>query len=80
MKPTNIKELRDRVLQAFSDLEEGKIDIAQATTIAKLNETIISGLKSEMQYSILTGQTPIIPFYNLETDVSIDYKKTKKLL
>lgn len=76
----NMKDLRERVLQAFDDLEEGKIDIAQASCIAKLSETVISGLKSEMQYAILTDSQPFIPFYGEQTGKLLEKKNIKKLL
>lgn len=79
-KINNMKMLREKVLQAFDDLEEGKIDISHASTIAKLSETIISGLKSEMQYAILTNQQPKIAFYGEGTGILLEKKDIKKLL
>ncbi len=78
-KITNIKELRNKVLKAFEDLENGKIDVAQASCLAKLSETVISGLKSEMQYAILTNQEPSIPFYGEQTGKLLEYNSMKKL-
>jgi hypothetical protein len=75
-----IQELRNKVLQAFMDLEDGKIDISQASTLAKLSETIISGLKSEMQYSILTNQKPEIPFFNQKSGIALEKTEFKKLI
>lgn len=74
-----MQQLREKVLQAFDDLEEGKIDISEAATIAKLSETVISGLKSEMQYSILTNQTPQIPFYGEQSGLLLERKEFKKI-
>ncbi len=79
-KITNMKQLRDTVLQAIEDLESGKIELAQASTIAKLSETVISGLKSEMQYAILTSSEPCIPFYGKPSGITLDHKAPKKLL
>jgi len=79
-KIETMKQLRDRVLQAFNDLEDGKIDISQATTIAKLSETVISGLKSEMQYAILTNQQPRISFYGEESGILLEKRDIKKLI
>lgn len=72
--------LREKVLQAIDDLENGKIDIAEAACISKLSETVISGLKSEMQYAVLTGQQPAIPFYGKESGVTLDRSAIKKLI
>lgn len=76
----NIKELRGRVLKAFDDLEKGKIDIAEAASIAKMSETVISGLKSEMQYCVLTNQKPDIDFYGKQSGIPLDDTRVKKLL
>jgi len=79
-KIENMKMLREKVLQAFSDLEDGKIDISHAITLAKLSETIVSGLKSEMQYAILTSQEPRIDFYGVGSGVPLEKKDIKKLI
>lgn len=73
-------QLRETVIKALEDLEEGKIDITQAAAIAKLSETIVSGLKSEMQYAILTNQKPVIAFYGEQSGIALDKKDIKKLL
>lgn len=75
-----MKQLRDRVLKAIEDLEDGKIELAEASTIAKLSETVISGLKSEMQYAILTNSEPNIPFYGEPIGKLLEAKVNKKLL
>jgi hypothetical protein len=77
-KITNITQLRNRLLKVFEDLEDGNIDMAQAATFAKLNETIVSGLKSEMQYAILTNATPFIPFFE-NNNYLIEPDETKLL-
>lgn len=74
----NMKDLREKVLQSIEDLESGKIEIHQAATIAKLSETVISGLKSEMQYALLTNQEPNIPFYGEGTGKILNIKEIKK--
>lgn len=75
-----MKQLRNKVLQAIEDLEEGKIELAEASTIAKLSETVISGLKSEMQYAILTNSEPHIAFYGEPSGKELSGNATKKLL
>ncbi len=79
-KIQNMIMLREKVLQVFDDLEEGKIDLAHASTVAKLSETIVSGLKSEMQYAILTNQQPNIPFYGKGSGIALQDNVRKKLL
>lgn len=79
-KITNMRQLRDRVLQAIQDLEDGKIELNEAATIAKLSETVISGLKSEMQYAILTNSEPNIPFYGETSGKELSNISKRKLL
>ena len=78
-KITNMTMLRNKVLKTIEDLENGKIDINEAGVIAKLSETVISGLKSEMQYALITNQEPNIPFYGEGTGVFLDKKDIKKI-
>jgi len=78
-KIKNMQQLRDKVLKTIDDLENKKIDINEASVISKLSETIISGLKSELQYSILIGNKPKIDFYGDESGIPLD-KDFKKLL
>ena len=77
---STMKQLREKVLQTIDDLEDGKIELAEASTIAKLSETIISGLKSEMQYSVLTNSEPCIPFYGEMSGKELDARVIKKLV
>lgn len=80
MAVKNMKELREKVLKALEDLEAGTIDISQAATIAKMSETVVSGLKSEMQYAILTNTEPFIPFFGKEGTKVLDHKNVKKII
>jgi len=79
VKINNMRELREKVLSSLEELEKGTIDIAELTTIAKISETIVAGLKSEMQYSILTNRIPNIKFYEYENTNVISYD-TKKAI
>jgi hypothetical protein len=72
--------LRDRMLKAFQEFEEGKIDFTHLAALSKASDSIINGLKSEMQYAILTNQQPQIPFYGEGSGISLDKKDIKKLL
>lgn len=75
-----MKQLRDRLLHAFEELEDGKIDAEKALTLAKLSDTVVAGLKSELQYCILTSSEPNIPFYGESSGKLLDPNITKKLL
>jgi len=74
-----LKDLREKMIKVFDNLEDGKIDIQQASTLAKISETIISGLRSEMQYAILTGKEPNISFFGDNSINLLEKKNIKKL-
>jgi hypothetical protein len=61
-KIKTIEGLRDEMLKVFEDLSSGKIDIQEAGIKAKISETIISGVKTEIDYARLTESKPNIPF------------------
>ena len=79
-KIKNMNELREKVLQALDDLEEGKIDISHAAMIVKMSDSVISGLKSEMQYAILTNSQPYLPFYGEPSGIELNKSAIKKLI
>lgn len=79
-KIKNMKELREIMLNAIDDFEQGKIDSTQLGVLSKATESIISGLKSEMQYALLTNQEPRISFYGEGSGIFLDKKEVKKLL
>ena len=79
MKIKNMTDLRNKVLKALEDVENGDIEVSKAFCIGKLAEITVSGLRSEMQYSILTGTQPNIPFYNESSNVELDMNQVKNL-
>lgn len=64
MRIKNIDELRERVIETFDKLSNGNISVIEAGVIAKLSETIISSLKTQMIYSRITETALHIPFMN----------------
>lgn len=74
-----MEELRNRVLSAFEQLENDEITVEKAGAISKLSETVVSGLRTEMQYAILTKQTPHLPFLDDKTNRIIEHEERKKL-
>lgn len=72
----NIEELRGHAIDTLKKLESKKIDMAEAGVTAKLYESVISSLKTEMEYHKMLGQSPRIKF--LEGAV-IDIASQKKI-
>jgi hypothetical protein len=62
MKIRNIELLRNHILESLEKLEENKIDIDEASIIAKSGETIISSLKVQLSYANMRGEEPNIKF------------------
>ena len=58
----NIEDLRAHAINTLKKLESRKIDMAEAGVTAKLYESIISSLKTEMDYHKMLGRSPEISF------------------
>lgn len=58
----HIDDLREKVLDIFEELDLTDPDIQKAGIAAKLSETVILGLKTQLEYSRLLGIEPNIPF------------------
>ncbi len=61
-KVKNITELRDFGLEILEKLAENKIDTTEAGVSGKIIETVISSIKTQIEYHRLLGQEPEIPF------------------
>jgi hypothetical protein len=76
MKINSIEDLRNHAIKTLEKLESKKIDMAEAGVTAKLYESLMSSLKTEMEYHKMLGQLPRIKF--LEGAV-YDLKEERKL-
>lgn len=74
----NIDDLREEVLLTFERLRDGEVSVSEAGAVAKLSETVISGCKSQMEYSRLTNTPPQIPFLS-EAQPEIIHGRSLKL-
>lgn len=61
-KIKNISSLRDHALETIERLASGEIDTAHAAATGKLCDSVISTIKSQLEYSRMTGESPEIPF------------------
>jgi hypothetical protein len=57
-----MQQLRDHALDTLEKLADGSIDTAQAGVTGKLCESVISTVKSQLEYSRMIGDAPNIPF------------------
>lgn len=74
-----MQNLREHAANALNMLRDGDIDVATAIATSKLCDTVISTVKSEMEYSAMTEEKPDIPFLRYEKDVFfIEDKRTTK--
>lgn len=79
----NIEELRDHAIGTLKKLENKQIELAEAGITAKLYESLMSSLKTEMEYHKMLGHIPEIKFLEGATYEMKDAKKvetTKKRL
>lgn len=76
----NILDLRRHAAQTLEQLEKGKIDKAHAAVNAKLYESIVSSLKTELEYHKVLKQKPIIEFLDCAEVMEIEPRKPKMKL
>lgn len=62
----NITQLRDFALDALTKLKNREIEVAEAGVTGKLCETVISTIKSQLEYAKMLQEEPQIPF--MQTD------------
>ncbi len=61
-KITNLEDLRNLVLENIQKLTNNEIDIQNAAVSCKAVDTVISTIKTELDYYRMIGKTPVIPF------------------
>lgn len=61
-KINTIEALRDHALLTLEKLAGHEIDTAEAGVTGKLVESVISTIKSQLEYARMTEQEPNIPF------------------
>lgn len=76
----NIEELRAHAISTLKKLESKQIDMAEAGVTAKLYESLMSSLKTEMEYHKMLGHLPRIKFlegaaYEIKEAKKIDVEK-----
>ncbi len=61
-KPNTMGELRDELLNLFTDLRNGSIDLKEAVELNNTAGKIINSFKGEMDYWALLKKTPNTDF------------------
>ena len=61
-KIKNITELRELALETLEKLRDGKIELSEAVATGKLCDNVINTVKAELQYHLMIGEQPKIPF------------------
>lgn len=69
-KITNIMQLREHALDTIQSLCSGNIDNQQALTTAKLYDSVVNTIKTEIEYIKLTDSKTKIDFMNTSIDVT----------
>jgi len=75
----NIVELRDFALHALGDLKNGNINIQQAATAATLCASVISTIKTQLDYFKAIDEKPQIEFLDCAPVYSIETTKLKQI-
>lgn len=61
-KIKNIDDLRQDALDTLEKLSNGEIDVDQAGVTAKLYESVMSTVKTQLQVAVMLRREPNIPF------------------
>jgi hypothetical protein len=64
----NIKDLRDQLLQSFSDLQSGKLKTKDAKELTNMSGKIILSAKVELDYNKFMKLGRKIDFLDVEED------------
>ncbi len=75
----NIEELRNHAIATLEKLEHKEIDMAEAGVTAKLYESLMSSLKTEMEYHKMLGHLPKIKFLEGAAYAVKEEKQVKNL-
>lgn len=78
-KPQDINDLRDQLLDAFQQLKEDPRRLNQAAELANVAGKVLGTLKAQMEYSVLKGMEPDIPFMGKVTGRPIDQRNARLL-
>lgn len=62
----NVKELRNELVELFSLVKEGKMDVGQGKTLVATSNSMLKSAQLELEHSKLIGKTKVIKF--LETE------------
>lgn len=61
-KPKDMTELRDQLLDAFEQLKGDPHRVIQVKELTNTAGKVINTVKSQLEYSLLRGEEPEIPF------------------
>jgi hypothetical protein len=61
-KIKTITELRDAALEMIDKLSAGQVEINEAMALGKLCDTVISTVKTQLEFAKMVNEEPQIPF------------------
>jgi len=64
---STMNDVRRILLEQLADLKAGKIQPTAANAMCNTTGKLFYSIKLEFEYARLTGQTPFIPFIQLES-------------
>lgn len=62
MRPSNINELRDQLLDAYEAVKADPLRVTQVREMTNAAGRVISTLKVQLTYHALRNEVPLIPF------------------
>lgn len=79
MSIKNIVELRDFALETLDELRGGRMNIQQAATVSTLCASVISTVKTQLDYFKAIEERPQIEFLDCSPIYSIETTKLKQI-
>lgn len=78
-KIRNIKDLRDYALETLENLKSDKINIQHAATVSAMCASVISTVKTQLDYFKAIDERPQIEFMNAPPIYDIEQSKMKQI-
>ena len=79
-KANDITELRDHLLEAFELLRHDPKRMIQVKELSNAAGKVINTVRAQLEYSLMRGEQPEIPFMGKATGKAITSGSSKKLL
>lgn len=71
-RPNNIEELRDTLLDTFTDIANGDIELNRAQQLSYNAGKVVSTLNTQLQLAVMCGEKPSVKFLEVPAHAVVD--------